>query len=151
RTPRKRKSEENLWPIGNTFHERIDDDHKERGKARQNRKTVELDQHQESNQGLRKHEHGRLRDRDLFRWNRPRPRSFDEPVEIAVHEIVPGAAGASHRKGTDEEQNDVPCVGEVALAHARKTYGPPARHQQKPRTDRPIESRKAQIRTAEWW
>jgi hypothetical protein len=70
-----------------------------------------------------------LRDRDLFRWDRSRARAFNEPIQITVDEIVPGAAGAAHRKGADEKKDDVPRVGEVALAHARNPDRPPARDQ----------------------
>src|SRR5262249_9674474 len=74
---------------------------------------------------------------------------FDEPIQIAVDEIVPGATGAAHRKGTDEKKNDVPRVGKVARAHACEPNRPPARDQQKPGADRSIESRQAEIWAAE--
>ena len=51
-------------------------------------------------------EHKRLRHAHLSRGYRPRPRPFDHGIEIAVGDVVPGAARAAHGKGADEEQRD---------------------------------------------
>ena len=48
-----------------------------------------------------------LHDADLTGRNRPRARALDAAVEIAVDDVVPGAAGAAHGEGADEEQRDV--------------------------------------------
>src|SRR5262249_47728426 len=52
-------------------------------------------------------------------------------------------------KCADEEQHDVPQAWEVAVVHAGETNGPPARHQQKPRPDRPVQPCESQVRAAE--
>ena len=49
-----------------------------------------------------------LRDADLSGRDRARARALDQGVEIAVDDVVPGAAGAAHGEGADEEQREVP-------------------------------------------
>ena len=102
RAPGEGEAEHDLRPIGDALHERIDGDHQQRGEAGHHREAVELDQHQQSDQRLRQHEERGLRDRHLFRRDRPRARALDQGVEIAIDQIVPGAAGAAHGKGADE-------------------------------------------------
>src|SRR6185437_6806834 len=148
RTPRESEAEKNLRPIGDAFHVRIDDDYEERGEARHNREAIELEQDQETDECLRQHENGGLRDGDLTRRNRPRARAFDEAIEITINQIIPGATGAAHCKGTDEKQDDVPRARETAGMHSGKTDRPPAWHQEQPRTDRTIEAGKSQIGAA---
>ena len=50
----------------------------------------------------------RRRDAHLPGRDRPRARALDHGVEVAVDDVVPGAAGAAHGEGADEEQHDVP-------------------------------------------
>ena len=113
------------------------------------REAVELDQHQETDQRLQQHEGGRLGDRHLAGGDRARAGALDQPVEIAIDQIVPGAAGAAHGEGADEEQHDVPEAGELLDAHAGKPHRPPARHQQQPGSDRPVEAGEPQIGAGE--
>ncbi len=47
-------------------------------------------------------QHAHLAGRD-----RPRARPLDAAVEIAIDDVVPGAAGAAHRKRADEEQREM--------------------------------------------
>ena len=67
-------------------------------------------------------------------------------VEIAVDDVVPGAAGAAHGEGADEEQHE---MRKARRPRVRRDRGerrrPPARHQQQPRADRPVEARQPQI------
>src|SRR5262245_42938959 len=113
------------------------------------RKSIELDQHQQTDQRLRNHEGGGLRDGDLLRGDRARASALDQPIKIAVDEIVPGAACAAHCKCADEEQDNMPGVRKSTLFHAGKTKGPPARHQQQPGTDRQVKTSESQVRTAD--
>jgi len=66
-------------------------------------KAVELHQHDEADQRLRDQERGGLSDAHLAGRDRPRTGAFNAAVEIAVDDVVPGAAGAAHREGADEE------------------------------------------------
>src|SRR5262249_56215384 len=47
----------------------------------------------------------------------------------------------------DEKQKEVPGIDVAAGVHGGKADGPPARHQQKPGADRPVEARQPQVRT----
>ena len=51
-------------------------------------------------------ERQRLRHAHLPCRDRPRPRPLDPGIEIAVGDVVPGAARAAHHEGADEEQHD---------------------------------------------
>ena len=67
-------------------------------------------------------------------------------IEVAVDDVVPGAAGAAHRERADEEQHEVPGIGGTGVARDRRKAGrPPAWNQEQPRADRPIEPGEAQI------
>ena len=139
RAPGERQPEKNLRPIGDPLHERIDRDHRKRGDAGRDRERIELHQHGKPDQRLHAQEsrgggHAYLPGRD-----RPRARALDQSVEVAIDDIVPGAAGPAHGKGADEEQHGVPGVDRFAGM-------PPARQQQQPGPDRPVEAGKPQIR-----
>ena len=47
-----------------------------------------------------------LRHAHLPRRDRPRPRPLDPGIEVAIGDVVPGAARAAHHEGADEEQHD---------------------------------------------
>ncbi len=84
------------------------------------REAVELEQHREPDQRLRRQEGGRRRDAHLSRRDRPRARALDLGVEIAVDDVVPGAAGAAHGEGADEEQHHVPDIDMLSGRDGRK-------------------------------
>ena len=132
RTPGEGQAETDLRPIGESLHERIDRHHAERRDPAGNREAVELHQHRQSDKRLRHQECGRGLDRHLPGWNRSRARALDSPVEIAIDDVVPGAAGTAHREGTDQEKDDVPEVDVVASGNRREAGGPPAGYEQKP-------------------
>ena len=72
----------------------------------------------------------------------PRARALDLAVEIAVGDVVQGAAGAAHRHGADAEEGDEPPVG-PAIGGERDA--PPAGKEQQPGADRPVEPGQADI------
>ena len=78
----------------------------ERGDAGHDREAVELQQHRQSDQRLNDQEDKSLRHAHLPRRDRARPRPFHLGVEIAIGDVVPGAAGAAHGKGAEEEQRN---------------------------------------------
>ena len=97
-------------------------------------------------QRLQNQKRHRLFDRHLTRRDRPRARALDLGVEIAVGDVVPGAAGAAHREGADEEQQAMPGIGIGLAGGDRGEPGrPPARQQQQPGADRAVEPRQPQI------
>jgi len=110
------------------------------------REAVELQQHRQSDQCLNDKEGRRLRHADLPRRNRPRPRPFHQCVEIAIGNVVPGAAGAAHGERANEEQrNDEGQLAGLADDAGGQRRRPPAWRQQQPGSDRPIETGEPQI------
>ena len=103
-------------------------------------------QHGKADQRLQHQERHCLFDGHLTRRDRPRARALDLGVEIAVGDVVPGAAGAAHREGADEEQQAMPRIGIGFAGGDRSEPGrPPAGQQQQPGADRAVEPRQAQI------
>ena len=72
--------------------------------------------------------------------------ALDFAVEIAIHDVIPGAAGAAHGKGADEKQRHVPgiWIGRAG-GDGSKPGRPPARHQQQPGADWAVEAGKTKI------
>ena len=105
--PGKRQSQHDLRPVCDAFHERVDRDDGERSDAKGNREAVEGDQHDETDQCLQQQKAESLLDADLPGRNGPRTCALNAAVEIAVDDVVPGAAGAAHRECTDKEERDV--------------------------------------------
>ena len=75
-------------------------------------------------QRLHHQEHHGRRDAHLPGRNRPRARALDLRVDVAIDQIVPGAAGAAHHDGADQEQQHVPGIGTRA-AGRRWRRAPP--------------------------
>src|SRR5262249_61034788 len=69
----------------------------------------------------------------------------DAPAESTVDDAVPGAAGAAHGEGADEEQDQMPEVDRGAGLDGSERHRPPARQQQQPGADRPVEAGEPQI------
>ena len=132
RAPGEGKTEHDLRPIGDPFHERIDRDHEERRQADIDREAIELQQNRQPEQRLQHQKGGGGGDGDLSGRNRPRARALDPRVEIAVDDVVPGATGPAHGEGADEEQEDVPEIDVGAGLDRGEPHRPPARHQQQP-------------------
>ena len=90
-----------------------------RGDAERDREAVEGEQDGEPDQRLQDEERRGLADADLAGRDRPRPRPLDAAVEIAIDNVVPGAAGAAHGERADEEQNDVEKTGPARVGGNR--------------------------------
>ena len=108
RAPGEGEAEHDLRPIGDALHEGVDRDDDERGDPGGDGEAVELQQHEEPDQRLRHQERRRPGDAHLAGRDRTGARALDAAVEIAVDDVVPGAAGAAHREGADEEQQEMP-------------------------------------------
>ena len=70
-------------------------------------KPLKRDQHGKADQRLQDQKQRGLGDADLAGRNGTRAGALDAAVEIAIDDVVPGAAGAAHGEGADEEQGDV--------------------------------------------
>ena len=144
--PRKRQAESQLRPIGDAFHERIDGHDGKRQDAEAYGEEVELDQHQEADQGLTDQEGPSLAAGDLSGRQRPRTGPGHLLVDFLVDQIVVGATRAAHGDRANQKQKQMPGMrprreGEAWRIRARDTChggGPPARPQQQPPTDRPV-------------
>ena len=99
-------------------------------------------------QRLHHQEHHRRLHAHLARRDRPRARALDPCIDVAVDQIVPGAAGAAHDDGADQQQHDVPGIGPPgAVGDGGERRRPPARQQQQPPADRAVETRQPEIGT----
>src|SRR5262249_2893732 len=146
RAPGEGEAEHDLRPVGDALHEGINGDHAERGEPDIDREAIELQQNHEPDHRLQ-HEKGRGGgDRHLSRWNRSRARTLDARIEIAIDDVVPGAARPARGERADEEQDEMPEIDALARANRGQADGPPAGHEQEPGSDRPIEARQPQIR-----
>ena len=76
----------------------------ERRDAEKHREPVELEKDEEADERLRDEEELRLPDAHLAARDRPRPRAGDGGVDVAVDDVVVGAAGAAHGDRTDQEE-----------------------------------------------
>src|SRR6185437_2735841 len=91
----------------------------ERRRACLDREPIELDEDGKTRRKLRSEEQLGLPHRDRAGRNRPRPRARHSGIDIAVDDVVIGAAGAAHHDGTHAKQNeqvDVMPGGEGPLA-----------------------------------
>ena len=145
RAPGEGEPEHNLRPVGDPLHERIDRDHRQRGEADEDREPVELQQNRKPEQCLQREKAGGGRDRHLSRRDGARARALNARIEVAIDDIVPGAARPAHGKRADEEQEQMPEVDPHPGVNRGKANRPPARQQQQPRADRAVEARQAQI------
>src|SRR5262249_37253429 len=137
---RERKAEHDLGPVGDPLHERIDRYDRERRDSGRDRKAVELYEDDEAEERLRHQEYGGLSDAHLAGRDRPRAGALDLAVEIAVDDVVPGAAGAAQRERADEDQDEVGGARAALVSgNRRQARRPPARNKQEPGADRPVE------------
>ena len=88
----------------------------------------------------------RLPDAHLAARDRPRAGARDLRVDVAVDDVVVGAAGAAHGDRADQEEHEVPGVGIGAPGGVGgERRRPPARQEQQPPADRPVEPRQPGI------
>src|SRR5262249_59066126 len=108
---------------------------------------IELQQNRKPDERLQHEKSGGGGDRHLSRRNRARTRALDPCVEVAIDDIVPGAARPAHGEGADEEEGEVPDIDPAAGVNCGESGGPPTRPQEQPGTDWPVEAREPQVRT----
>ena len=147
RPPVEGKAEPGLRPPGDSLHERIGGDQRQRRDAKEDRIRIELQQRQQADGAEKGEKRPCPPDADLAGRYRPQGGARDFRVEIAIDDVVIGAARAAHDEGADREQN-----GEGKTAFWRGA-GPgrgegktlPARNEQQPCPDRPVRAHQAQI------
>ncbi len=164
-TPVEGQAQPGLRPPGNALHERIGGDQSQRHEAENDGQDAQLHQNAKADQRADDDEGNRLFRRDLARrdWTATRP--FDLGVDIAIDQVVKGAAGGAHQRRADCEQSQFiegeivrqsggieagqPRIyrvdGEERMRHGEgQTHG--ARQEQQPDADRPVEPPKLQPR-----
>ncbi len=108
------------------------------------RKTVEGEKHAKPGKALREKEHRCLFDADSTGGNGTRPRARDSGVNVAVDNVVPGAARTAHGDSTDEKEDE---KRERRPALACERERPPAGQQQQPPADGAVKPREPRVRT----
>ncbi len=131
-----------MRPIGDALHEGIGRDQHDHEEAEQDRQAIEREEDRRAERELQEHERDRGFDADRARGDRPHAGALDLGVEVAIDDVVEGAAGAAHHHRADAEQHDQLPIGP---ASGREGDAPPAREEQQPGTDRPVEPRQADI------
>src|SRR5216683_2230484 len=144
RAPVEIEPQEELRPIGNALHEGIGRDQQQHEKAERDRQPVEAEQHGGADGELQREEDCGAAYADGAARDRPCPGAGDRGVEIAVDDVVEGAAGAAHHHSTEREEDDEAPIRPEARRR-REGDRPPAGEQQQPAADRPIEPRQADI------
>ena len=141
RAPGEREAEHRLRPGGDALHQRIDRDDDQRGEAERDRKPVEAQQHREPDQRLRDQERGGGSHAGAAGGQRAAAGALDAGVELAVEDVVVGAAGAAHRDRADQEQREMPEVRAAVRGKAGERGRLPAGRKQQLPADRPIPAR----------
>ena len=100
-----------------------------------------MQQDREANQRLGEKEQDRAGNCYLTAWNRAGTGPGDDGVEVAIDDVVIGAAGAAHCDRADQKQHHVANAG---IADPKRIGGerrrPPGGQQQQPPADRPVPS-----------
>ena len=144
------EAEHELRPRGQALHRRIDGDQDQRGERHAAGEFVQLEENGNADQRLQGRPDQGIAQRDLACRQRPAARAFDLGVDLAVDDIVPGAAGAAHGKRPQREQRHP--AGEAApLRRRAQGERPPAGKQQQPGPDRPVPARQPAVGTRPRW
>ncbi len=107
---------------------------------------VELDQHDEADERANDGEGQRLGRRHLAGGNGTARRARNLRVVVAVDVVVVGAARRAHHHRADREQHQEPQVRiGLLLRDLGEPHRPPARQQQEPHADRPVETGEPQV------
>lgn len=140
-----------LGPRCHALHQGVDRHEDHRDEAGDDGEAVEVDQDRQPDQAQEHGEDDRLARRHLPRGDRPQSRALDLRVEVAVEEIIVGAPGAAHGDRADEEEQQVRQGREAgAIRGSGNGRRPPARQQEQPPADRPVNSRQPQVWAPGW-
>src|SRR5262245_36183722 len=114
RSPVEGDPQEDLRPIGEALHERVDHDRDQRGGTDEDREAVELEKDRKADHALGSEIDERRNEAYLAGGDRAGAGTFNFAVEVAVDDVVEGAACAAHDDGADEEEQRVPEIGQTA-------------------------------------
>ncbi len=118
------EAQHDLRPMGETLQKRIDGDEDERGGAELDGEGVELDQHQEADEGANGGEGQRLGRRHLAGGDGAARRARGARVVVAVDVVVVGAARSAHRAARRARTGSA-ARGWGRAGAARPRRGPP--------------------------
>ena len=133
-----------LRPPGDPLHERIAGHEAEREHTQADGQPAHADQDRQRCQAAAEDEAPGLFDADLSGRDRPQGRARHLGVEVAVDDVVEGAAGRPHQRGPDQEGQQQPRVRPLALFRRRQGDALPAGQHQQPDAGRPIEAAELQ-------
>ena len=109
-------------------------------------KALNCKQDQEADEALKREEGEGAFERDLSRGERALAGALDPGVEIPVDDVVIGAAGPAHGDGADQEEKAVERIGPgLPRRDGRERRRPPARQEEQPPADGPLDAGEAQI------
>lgn len=98
------RTEDELGPIGDPFHERVHDDQAQRASPEEDRVPIKLNEDRQADAQLGRQPDHRSRRRDLSARQRSVLCPFDQSVVLAVPEVVDRTSGSAHDDGTGEEE-----------------------------------------------
>ena len=111
---------------------------------------VELEQDRHADQRLQHHPDQGVAQRHLARGQRPAARSLDLGIDLAVDDVVPGAARTTHGERTQREQGH-PADQPAPVRCCAQRCRPPAGIHQEPDADRPVPARQPGIGSRPRW
>src|SRR5690606_31623665 len=132
-----------LRPPGDPLHERIGPDQQQGGGAQGDGGRVQGQQDSQADRAAGGDEPQGLLDADLARRDRTTGGAGDAGVDVAVDDVVPGAAGGAHQGGAQGETDEQPQVIEPRprLAGGQgQGDALPSGQQQQPGPDRSVET-----------
>ena len=135
-----------LGPPCKALGEGVAENGDEGGNAKGDGSPVVTEQDQGGDGGLQDHPDGGLPDSDLTGWQRAAAGAGDLRVDMAVGDIIPGAACATHEKGPKgaaEGDPDIPCAPCGCGSGKRKA--PKAGDEQQPCADGAVSAGQAQV------
>ncbi len=139
RAPVEGEPEHGLRPIAEPLDEGIERHDRQHAKPKPDGVAVEAEQHGKSDQAKHEHEEdgGARAHLSARQWPSPRPR--DLGVDVAVDEVVIGAARPAHDDGAHGEEEEEPGIGIGLAQTARgKRYRPEAGKSEQEEADRPV-------------
>ena len=146
RAPVEREAQPRLRPPRDPLHERVGGHQPQRQHAQRPAQRRQRQQDHQRRQAAPQHERPGLLDADLPRGHRPQGGARHLGVDVAVDDVVVGAAGRPHQRRAQEEQQEQHRVGHAPLHRRRQGEALPPRQHQQPDPRRPIEPPQLQPR-----
>ena len=144
RAPVEGQPQHDLRPVGEALHRRIDGDQDQRQQRHAAGELVELEQDRRADGRLQHHPDQRIAQLHLARRQRPAARALDLGIDLAVDDVVPGAARAAHGERAQREQRH-PADQPAPFRRGAQRRRPPAGQHQQPDADRPVPARQPAV------